>query len=126
MNEAEENHQELMGRILAEADAKGRLSNVAPVTKADMDSALEAWNIAREKATHEQMAWASVLQSHKVLIESFRANGHTRAAAENAFRQISTGHQEALMAAWKHMDVCCRAYLELQERFKAEQGQTGS
>lgn len=122
MDEAQQHHQEMMARILAEKNAQNRLQDGAPVTKAILDTALDEWKMARDKAAHEQVAWAGVLQSHAVLIESLRVNGHTKAAAEEAFRQISTGHQEALVAAWKHMDVLCCAYQALLERFEAEQG----
>jgi hypothetical protein len=122
MGEAEQHHDEMMARIIAEHNAQNRLQDGAPVTKAILDCALEEWKMARDKAAHEQLVWAGVLQSHAGLIESLRVNGHTKAAAEEAFRQISIGHQEALVAAWKHMDVLCCAYQALLERFEAEQG----
>ncbi|NMG29584.1 hypothetical protein [Aromatoleum evansii] len=117
MDDAQANHNELLDRLLAEPIVQSKPSQGGPVTKSDLDNALEAWNVARETAAHEQIAWAGVLQSHATLIESFRTSGHSRGASEEAFRRISTGHQEALVAAWKHMDALCHAYQELLARF---------
>lgn len=41
MDEAQQHHQEMMARILAEQNAQNRLQDGAPVTKAILDSALD-------------------------------------------------------------------------------------
>lgn len=91
------------------------------VTKEQLDGALEAWEVAREKAFREQQASATPTQSHDVLIASLRTHGHTWEQAEEEFECLSNGHRDALQSAWRDMDDKCNDYKSLLTEFKTQQ-----
>ncbi len=87
------------------------------ITEDELNASLEAWYTARETALREQVAWGTVLQSHKTLIKSLRENGHSWEGAEREFDQISKGHAETLLAHWRNMDRLCAEYQALRKQF---------
>lgn len=87
------------------------------VTKEQLDRALEAWQIARDRAILEQKAWGTLTQSHGALISSLRAQGHGWAAAEAEFAKLSEAHREALLADLQAMDERCAEYQKLRAMF---------
>ncbi|QLA82507.1 hypothetical protein EXV95_18810 [Acidovorax sp. JMULE5] len=91
------------------------------VTKEDLDRALDAWYVARERAGYEMQAWSILTQSHGSLIASLRENGHSWTQAGAEFATLSGSQQTALLSAWKNMDELCREYQSLLARFKGQQ-----
>ncbi|GEM_PF-5107801 len=96
---------------------------MAQVTKGDLDLALKAWEIAREKALLVNQNWALFLKSQQALIRTMRENGWTYAQAKTDVDAASNVHSEALQAAWKEMDDRCRDYMELEAKFVEQQQQ---
>ncbi len=92
---------------------------MSTVTKEQLNAALDAWYVARERAGLEQQAWGALTQSHGSLIASLRQHGHTWNQAEAEFERLSNAHREAVLSAWKDMDDRCREYQLLRARFKA-------
>jgi hypothetical protein len=90
------------------------------VTKEMLDQALNAWYVAREKASLEMQAWSTLIQGHGDLIASLRQNGHTWNQAEAEFKNLSSAHQAAVQTAWKHMDALCGEYQALRAKFKTQ------
>ena len=88
------------------------------VSKEQLDQALEAWEVAREKAALEQSAWATVLNSHATLIGSLRSHGHSWGQANTEFGKLSAAHNEAVLAAHQDMDLRCADYQKLAKQFK--------
>lgn len=96
------------------------MKNTTAITENQLDEALNAWEVSRETAVQEQLAWGRVSQSHNLLIKSLRKHGHTWAQAQLEFEQISNGHSIALLEAWKAMDARCSEYMELLTKFKLQ------
>lgn len=90
------------------------------VTKEQLDAALKAWEVARDKALLEQQAWSTLTGSHSDLIASLRKHGHTWAQAEAEFGKFSNAHSDAIQSAWRDMDEKCRHYQELHAKFLAQ------
>ncbi len=90
------------------------------ITKNQLDQALEAWRVARERALHEQIAWDEILKNHKSLIDSLRNSGHTWSQANAEFENISNYHRDSLLQAWEAMDERCKEYQDLLKRFQAQ------
>ncbi|WP_047786355.1 hypothetical protein [Variovorax paradoxus] len=91
------------------------------VTKEQLNAALDAWYVARERAGLEQQAWGALTQSHGSLIASLRQNGHTWTQADAEFEKLSQAHRGAVLGAWEEMDACCRVYQDLHSKFNAQQ-----
>jgi hypothetical protein len=87
------------------------------VTKEQLDRALEAWQIAKDRAILEQKAWGTLTQNHGALISSLRALGHGWASAEAEFEKLSEAHREALVTAFQAMDERCTEYQKLRATF---------
>lgn len=90
------------------------------VTKEQLDQALQAWYEARETALREHEAQRLLLTSHRELIDSLRANGHTWSRAQAEFERIADAHSEAHLAALKAMDARCLDYKQLRTKFDAQ------
>jgi hypothetical protein len=90
------------------------------VTKAQLDTALAAWEVARDRAMHEHQAWGLLMQSHSGLISSLRASGHSWDQADAEFKRISEAHRSSLLSALTDMDEKCRAYQELLAASRAQ------
>lgn len=90
------------------------------VTKEELNAALEAWEVARDRASLEQAAFGVLIQNHAHLIGSLRSHGHSWAQATVEFDKFSKTHQEALIAAWKAMNERCAEYHDLNLKLKAQ------
>ena len=88
-------------------------------TKEQLDTALTAWEVARDRSMAEQNAWGTLNQNHSALITSLRKHGHTWAQAQAEFEKLSQAHRESLIAAWRAMDERCREYQELRKNYEA-------
>lgn len=90
------------------------------ISKQHLDLALNAWEVARDKAVLEQTAFSVLTQSHSTLMASLRKHGHTWTQAEAEFERMSNAHREALLIDWKDMDKKCAEYRDLLVKFKAQ------
>jgi hypothetical protein len=90
------------------------------VTKGQLDTALAAWEVARETSFLQQQALGTLLQSHRALTESLRQYGHTWADANAEFINLSQAHSDSLLAAWKALDERLREYRELLKQYERQ------
>jgi hypothetical protein len=93
---------------------------MAQVTKDDLQLALKAWELAREKALILNQNWGVFLKSQQALIRSMLDNGWTYDRAKRDVDDASTVHSEALQASWKEMDDRCQDYLDLEAKFLSQ------
>jgi hypothetical protein len=91
------------------------------VTKEQLNAALDAWYVARERAGLEQQAWGALTQSHGSLIASLRQHGHTWTQAQAEFEKLSNAHRESMLSAWNDMDERCREYQQLRLKYSEQQ-----
>lgn len=94
---------------------------MAVVTKEQLNAALDAWYVARERAGLEQQAWGALTQSHGSLIASLRQHGHTWTQAQAEFEKLSNAHRESMLSAWNDMDERCREYQRLRLIYSEQQ-----
>jgi len=90
------------------------------ISEDQLNAALEAWEVARDRVRLEQTASATLAQSHNAPITSLRKHEHTWQRAEDELKIVSDGHRDALLNAWRDMDAKCKDYRELLTKFKAQ------
>ncbi len=93
---------------------------VTKIAKATVDTALDAWDAARERAARECAAWDLLLKSQKTLIDSLRKNGHAFSQAQQEFSAMSEGHHEAYLAALIDENRKRAEYREIATRFNSQ------
>jgi len=91
------------------------------MTKNDLDLALKAWEIAREKALLQQQNFGVFLKSQQNLIQSMRDHGWTYQRAVQEVGAFNKSHSDDLLAAWNEMDARCQDYMDLEAKLQAQQ-----
>jgi len=90
------------------------------VTRDDLDLALKAWEVAREKALLQWQNFGTFLKSQQTLIQSMRDNGWTYERAVREVGEFRNSHSDALQAAWTEMDERAADYMRLEAQFAAQ------
>jgi hypothetical protein len=87
------------------------------VSKQQLDTALAAWEAARDRSAAEHKAYGALTQSHSALIASLRQHGHSWAQATAEFDKLAQGHSDAYSSALKEMERRRHEYNDLRRMF---------
>jgi hypothetical protein len=88
------------------------------ITKEQIELAKTLWEQARESALYAHESWRLLMESQKVLLDSYRAAGFPLSEATKQFEKFMADHSERYKAALEHMDKMSNAYGEILEQFK--------
>jgi hypothetical protein len=88
------------------------------ITQSQVDLAKALWEQGKESAQHAHESWRLFMQSHKMLLDSYRAAGFPLTQASEQFDKLMEEHTSRHKAAMEHMDSMAKTYAELLEQFK--------
>jgi hypothetical protein len=88
------------------------------ITKKQLDSALSAWEEARDNCISQQLAWANAMHKHSAAITSFRKQGHNLRHENISSSLLAPIHRSVVHEAWQAMELRCKEYQGLLIEFQ--------